>query len=166
MDRLCAVEQGIRFLSTPSARRATGDPRNGNRPEKHFYPRPPRGGRPLVAQRIGRTSSNFYPRPPRGGRLVDRLCAVEQGIRFLSTPSARRATGDPRNGNRPEKHFYPRPPRGGRPLVAQRIGRTSSNFYPRPPRGGRQTRRAVISEASTFLSTPSARRATDVQNCY
>ena len=35
--------------------------------------------------------SNFYPRPPRGGRhqLMD-MC--EQEYKFLSTPSARRAT--------------------------------------------------------------------------
>ena len=35
---------------------------------------------------------NFYPRPPRGGRLVNRMnCPVD--FSFLSTPSARRATG-------------------------------------------------------------------------
>ena len=34
---------------------------------RHFYPRPPRGGRParLLSQTRQR---NFYPRPPRGGR--------------------------------------------------------------------------------------------------
>ncbi len=38
-------------------------------------------------------SSYFYPRPPRGGRqMVDILIAT--GSKFLSTPSARRATGD------------------------------------------------------------------------
>ena len=38
-----------RFLSTPSARRATL-PRGGKfRHRRHFYPRPPRGGRPRAA---------------------------------------------------------------------------------------------------------------------
>ena len=36
--------------------------------------------------------SNFYPRPPRGGRLNGFANGVMNAI-FLSTPSARRATG-------------------------------------------------------------------------
>ena len=35
-----------------------------------------------------------------------------------------------------------------------------SNFYPRPPRGGRHTSCAPCPGLSSFLSTPSARRAT------
>ena len=36
-------------------------------------------------------ANNFYPRPPRGGRRKrDKPCVIM--IRFLSTPSARRAT--------------------------------------------------------------------------
>ena len=34
------------FLSTPSARRATGNTRTYRMVTMHFYPRPPRGGRP------------------------------------------------------------------------------------------------------------------------
>ena len=78
--------------------------------------------------------------------------------------------------------FYPRPPRGGRhPLgcfsthlfaisihALREEGDSTSgvwyspldNFYPRPPRGGRRLFRAVLRFARTFLSTPSARRAT------
>ena len=57
-----------KFLSTPSARRAT------------FPFAPPHPG-----------GDNFYPRPPRGGRPV--TDQVSHGGRiFLSTPSARRAT--------------------------------------------------------------------------
>ena len=37
------------------------------------------------------THSYFYPRPPRGGRLVRRF-PILQSSKFLSTPSARRAT--------------------------------------------------------------------------
>ena len=125
----------FQFLSTPSARRATyrilvlcvalkisihalreeGDcgQCTGCRLRKHFYPRPPRGGRRGSSwsqstsnsdfyprpprggrQRTGRRSlwlSDFYPRPPRGGRPPKRPKLKETG-KFLSTPSARRAT--------------------------------------------------------------------------
>ena len=60
--------------------------------------------------------SNFYPRPPRGGRPLQ-IRLDETADRFLSTPSARRATLynlDPRPGR---MDFYPRPPRGGRRAV-------------------------------------------------
>ena len=59
----------IKFLSTPSARRATGGTTSTERTPINFYPRPPRGGRPI------------------GLRPVSGL------FKFLSTPSARRATG-------------------------------------------------------------------------
>ena len=58
----------------------------------NFYPRPPRGGRPST-KAAPTPARYFYPRPPRGGRLA------HSGLRtfnakFLSTPSARRATRD------------------------------------------------------------------------
>ena len=56
------------FLSTPSARRATHRPISCSSAPVNFYPRPPRGGRPLFVRSISSRSSNFYPRPPRGGR--------------------------------------------------------------------------------------------------
>ena len=125
--------------------------------------------------------ADFYPRPPRGGRHQTRADAPGPH-RFLSTPSARRATH--LLGVIPDGHadFYPRPPRGGRPLT--RIPAfTPIYFYPRPPRGGRRGRppevqgREPISihalreegdlgqesldvAMTAFLSTPSARRAT------
>ena len=59
-----------RFLSTPSARRATLAERIFLAPDSDFYPRPPRGGRRLIfAGNI--LTDNFYPRPPRGGRPRD-----------------------------------------------------------------------------------------------
>ena len=124
------------FLSTPSARRATrlarrkesdeelisihalreeGDTsRTSKRPRNpYFYPRPPRGGRPLK-RRCLRSDMHFYPRPPRGGRLGGLMQVLDEHI-FLSTPSARRATaGGPVYGAYYD-NFYPRPPRGGRP---------------------------------------------------
>ena len=79
----------------------------------NFYPRPPRGGRLFslhnhLRQRLisihalreegdkpsfcfAKYFCNFYPRPPRGGRQGQR--AHNEGQKkFLSTPSARRAT--------------------------------------------------------------------------
>ena len=38
------------------------------------------------------TLANFYPRPPRGGRLIISIPSTRLLLRFLSTPSARRAT--------------------------------------------------------------------------
>ena len=81
------------------------------------------------------TMSNFYPRPPRGGR--PRPCgAADPGRRFLSTPSARRATGWSGIILLRVRNFYPRPPRGGR-LQRGWSRTTPKYFYPRPPRGGR-----------------------------
>ena len=37
----------------------------------------------------------------------------------------------------------------------------ADNFYPRPPRGGRQMCQTRALDGRQFLSTPSARRATD-----
>ena len=101
------------FLSTPSARRATcRRSLSGCRP-RHFYPRPPRGGRPparsrcpgtkhisihalreegdLSSRHCGTWQCHFYPRPPRGGRLGPWFPQTGDRL-FLSTPSARRAT--------------------------------------------------------------------------
>ena len=106
-------KRAARFLSTPSARRATicrmmrsrtlwisihalreeGDTSCGTTAPKRcdFYPRPPRGGRPRPAKRPPTTSP------------------------FLSTPSARRATWPVSRSKTAPTNFYPRPPRGGRP---------------------------------------------------
>ena len=61
-------EPDKRFLPTPSARRATKNPAAVAHHHRHFYPRPPRGGRPA--------------RPLR----------ARSARPFLPTPSARRAT--------------------------------------------------------------------------
>ena len=102
------------FLSTPSARRATKDTNLFWRLSRYFYPRPPRGGR-LATRRLAKAMRYFYPRPPRGGRHAgintERLSWI-----FLSTPSARRATGGYFAVRYSDDDFYPRPPRGGRPF--------------------------------------------------
>ena len=150
-------QQYKRFLSTPSARRATrqdsrqklghtisihalreeGDPSNliPQILQVHFYPRPPRGGRPSKSEApsscqtflstpsarratlycISATPrpSYFYPRPPRGGR-PSKSEAPSSCQTFLSTPSARRATLYCISATPRPSYFYPRPPRGGR----------------------------------------------------
>ena len=109
-----------RFLSTPSARRATL-PRGGKfRHRRHFYPRPPRGGRPRTCW-IFCYRWYFYPRPPRGGRHIFSKTLTGVLI-FLSTPSARRATGFSSMYLSIASYFYPRPPRGGRPLDSWHYG--------------------------------------------
>ena len=109
-----------------------------------------------------RLRKHFYPRPPRGGRRL-KLLTERYAIVFLSTPSARRATVDcwvvdvlvsisihalREEGDRQEK------------AIASLI----ENFYPRPPRGGRQGGSFTVDTSSKFLSTPSARRATGEPN--
>ena len=80
-----------KFLSTPSARRATHCGVAGRCAPHYFYPRPPRGGRPRADCRRPTPNTYFYPRPPRGGRLLGPV-APGRTKKFLSTPSARRAT--------------------------------------------------------------------------
>ena len=60
-----------------------------------------------------------------------------------------------------DRDFYPRPPRGGRLRFHLRLAVSSRNFYPRPPRGGRLKTPRMKSMTPLFLSTPSARRATE-----
>ena len=43
-----ATEFVVQFLSTPSARRATGFANGPTSTASYFYPRPPRGGRPML----------------------------------------------------------------------------------------------------------------------
>ena len=124
---------------------------------------------------------NFYPRPPRGGRPKKEVCEWTS-TRFLSTPSARRATVF-RGSSCILFSFLSTPSarRATSPLKSPMPELT--NFYPRPPRGGRQSKFpgvfqgfhisihalreegdvAALKEAmrhQAFLSTPSARRAT------
>ena len=128
------------FLSTPSARRATPPAAAPVSSMSDFYPRPPRGGRPLRPAPQPAYRSHFYPRPPRGGRQRGGA-VLRLGDKFLSTPSARRATGEPGTG-----------------VVQRGISihalREEGDYVPgSPPAGARR-----------FLSTPSARRATNLRH--
>ena len=156
----------IFWPATPFANFYPRPPRGGRRvcraPSRrgvgHFYPRPPRGGRRDTLNNE-EAQGYFYPRPPRGGRHgrhaaggseapISIHALREEGDssagrpavrlkRFLSTPSARRAT----------RHA----------LTADPV---PDYFYPRPPRGGRQSPAPSADARQKFLSTPSARRAT------
>ena len=77
----------------------------------------------------------FYPRPPRGGRPSGGF-AMGYVTKFLSTPSARRATPDSA-GDHPDQRFLSTP-------SARRATRS----------------RGSLQRFRIFLSTPSARRAT------
>ena len=124
-----------RFLSTPSARRATFDPG--------------------AMFRLFRFLST-----PSARRATNQSTTALTPLVFLSTPSARRATSVLWAMTNWHRYFYPRPPRGGRRRGNGGTACGSKNFYPRPPRGGRRARWNPLVLIPVFLSTPSARRAT------
>ena len=105
-----------------------------------------------------RSVKNFYPRPPRGGRPP----AVARGY-----PSAKisihalREEGDagPQLRERPERiSIHALREEGDE--EGPKVFRLKTNFYPRPPRGGRPLTVRLSALPRSFLSTPSARRAT------
>ena len=124
------------FLSTPSARRATLALMQASGDKKiSIHALREEGDAPPSF--FGNSGGYFYPRPPRGGRpgaMLPGACAALISIHAL------REEGDD----------------GGRGNAA-----ASTNFYPRPPRGGRLLLVVSPGRRCTFLSTPSARRATD-----
>ena len=128
-------EHSRKFLSTPSARRATLRARTRARDQLiSIHALREEGDEPRSPP--ARCTPDFYPRPPRGGRRLSQRHAVnlagisihalrEEGdalssrsyrsaTKFLSTPSARRATWGSNPLPRTKMNFYPRPPRGGR----------------------------------------------------
>ena len=125
------------FLSTPSARRATtrweadrakaaisihalreeGDKTFtiSDTLFNNFYPRPPRGGRRELY--TPQSIDLKFLSTPSARRATRRVAAGTQAVLFLSTPSARRATWEGATSAPTIRYFYPRPPRGGRPLL-------------------------------------------------
>ena len=101
-----------------------------------FYPRPPRGGRRVTINGCI-IRLYFYPRPPRGGRHL-RFRHSNRPSRFLSTPSARRATDRRTQG-----------PAGCRKFLSTPSARRATAGV-----------MSLIFKSWKFLSTPSARRAT------
>ena len=126
-----------RFLSTPSARRATQDQIHHLWRGGHFYPRPPRGGRP---QRQGAADRSLYISIHALREEGDAFCRTMEPLFaiFLSTPSVRRATCSCHSR-----------PSGSRSFLSTPSVRRAT------PR-----RSTYAATGEGFLSTPSVRRAT------
>ena len=124
------------FLSTPSARRATDLPVDCH------------GSRNISIHAL---------------REEGDLCAARafnSTLLFLSTPSARRATKRwSMTGGSSFISIHALREEGDRARMV--IYSHSKDFYPRPPRGGRHIIQDYVLEGKKFLSTPSARRATE-----
>ena len=132
----CVRDDPVRFLSTPSARRATMSV-STEKSAAHLFLSTPSARRATVRTRSRHLHQMyFYPRPPRGGRHQDLGGGVHSEVISIH---ALREEGD----------ACP-----SRPAAAQWY------FYPRPPRGGRLVTSVALLTSSKFLSTPSARRAT------
>ena len=132
---LCSSVSAILFLSTPSARRATAAKGQGNiHVQISIHALREEGDQDTETGEIYK--GDFYPRPPRGGRR-DSETNGSKTIKFLSTPSARRATKIWGMGNI---------------IIAISIHALREEGDSACP--------ALVGSAQEFLSTPSARRAT------
>ena len=178
--RLYKVDE-YRFLSTPSARRATRRKRRCPAYPRYFYPRPPQGGR-QGAVALSMIPTVFLSTPsarratPPGGRA---------GLRRDISIHALRKEGDRGHRRRlPRRRISIHALRKEGDLKRLAVWMSLKNFYPRPPQGGRRllSGAAVVNDRISihalrkegdihmalrhplkreFLSTPSARRATD-----
>ena len=150
----------------------------------YFYPRPPRGGRPATTSLTSTHKGISIHALREEGDAFQKLLLVFDCL-FLSTPSARRATSSTKGSYTTPVTFLSTPSaRRATPTAARPI-RHPPYFYPRPPRGGRPAAGLTITASTkisihalreegdgfwaaqrlsttVFLSTPSARRATQV----
>ena len=150
----------VKFLSTPSARRATRAGAPTPQPARGFYPRPPRGGRLDTISNNSRAENAVSIHALREEGDGSWRAPALQLSKFLSTPSARRATYVPNSTMRQWKMFLSTPSARRATLPGCSTGLPRQGFYPRPPRGGRRVRSSSRQSKRVFLSTPSARRAT------
>ena len=127
------------FLSTPSARRATSSTKGSYTTPVTFLSTP-------SARRATSSTKGSYTTP----------------VTFLSTPSARRATPTAARPIRHPPYFYPRPPRGGRPAAGLTITASTKISIHALREEGDGFWAAQRLSTTVFLSTPSARRATQV----
>ena len=158
--RRCQPRPGSRpdqFLSTPSARRATATP-GGDYSGVHISIHALREEGDMASVALMVRHRDFYPRPPRGGRLYY-YNRADGKLKFLSTPSARRATCCPHPDAQVQSDFYPRPPRGGRHTLVGEWAKIWLFLSTPSARRATPTSRPKRT-ARVFLSTPSARRAT------
>ena len=123
-----------RFLSTLPARGATYQRDRAESRQQNFYPRSPRGERPLSSS-SQISAPNFYPRSPRGERQEQPWPEEE------------------------EPYFYPRSPRGER--RAKRVDRAQpSGFLSTLPARG-ATARASCAELENGISIHAPREGSD-----
>ena len=149
----------LRWSISIHALREEGDPsvRVFNALRLDFYPRPPRGGRLDVQG--GPDASQTFLSTPSARRATADKGLISMYREFLSTPSARRATSEGINFFETLRiSIHALREEGDDINVSEWAAKY--HFYPRPPRGGRPANCAVLESTYTFLSTPSARRAT------
>ena len=104
----------------------------------YFYPRPPRGGRPILRSAVlAAKGISIHALREEG----DSSPFFKGKIAVLISIHALREEGDALYNNK---------------------GQLNNDFYPRPPRGGRQRGCGEPQGSNQFLSTPSARRATPI----
>ena len=158
-DPTCSqmARRNVLFLSTPSARRATWPLRPAPQPAYHFYPRPPRGGR-LDYLRRSPLYTHFYPRPPRGGRHRRSGKKTIQKHFYPRPPRGGRQSG--RAGNNPDKRFLSTPSaRRATHLTMLLSSENHISIHALREEGDKDTE-GQKQQMNIFLSTPSARRAT------
>ena len=137
------IHQHKKFLSTPSARRAPPHENIPYRQCQHFYPRPPRGGRHYEAG-AGDSAEEISIHALREEGDTITVKPYIYYRRFLSTPSARRAT-------RSRRH-----PRRFACISIHALREEGDAIW-----------RSLQRSTSAFLSPPSARRATDaIRDAY
>ena len=124
---------------------------------KNFYPRPPRGGRPpAVARGYPSAKISIHALREEGDVGGDPALGL-----FGISIHALREEGDagPQLRERPERiSIHALREEGDE--EGPKVFRLKTNFYPRPPRGGRPLTVRLSALPRSFLSTPSARRAT------
>ena len=171
-----------KFLSTPSARRATWQNRASTTLSSVFLSTPS-ARRATFSAHAWACNVHLFLSTPSARRATsqpphhsfcpqisihalreegDLPLAIPTPFRnaFLSTPSARRAT-DKYNAKCTQINIFLSTPSARRATIATTAPLIlPTDFYPRPPRGGRPRRCTSRSYRFSFLSTPSARRAT------
>ena len=168
-----------KFLSTPSARRATGDVVSAQHIVDisiHALREEGDVGHGIVVHRSGISIHALREEGDLDSDIAQIIYKIsihalrEEGdtVPSSETTSVEDFYPRPPRGGRLQPvfqgencclNFYPRPPRGGRPINLG-SGAMRGDFYPRPPRGGRRRAENVVTADTLFLSTPSARRAT------
>ena len=164
----------VRFLSTPSARRATMMFLPVVWSCKNFYPRPPRGGRPPTT--LSSELKKLFLSTPSARRATSDRTPPASSWRFLSTPSARRATSElveKMQAVRISIHalreegdlasricssiatvFLSTPSARRATCSGQKTSSPIRYFYPRPPRGGRRGSLTMLDSLSNFYPRP------------